>query len=256
MSTRCRRAAHVGDAGRAGIEGERRRGDRLARADPGGGTGRVQGGGAVGDGHREPGAGDLAQRGLETLDCGPGGEEVAAEHLDDGGDVVVVDRLAPVRDHAKPLQQLRFGQPPVVGVAGVAEVVGQRRAVHPPRRVGPPRVFGQHHVLVADVDRVAGFVAGEQDLVELLARPDADDLGRDPRGQGVGQVDDAHAGDLRDEDLAALGVLEREQDQVHGLGERDPEPGHPLVGDGEPSVSASCWRNTGTTEPREPTTLP
>ena len=38
---------------------------------------------------------------LEGPHPGAGREPVAAEHLDDGGDVAVVDRLAPVGQHAQ-----------------------------------------------------------------------------------------------------------------------------------------------------------
>ncbi len=69
--------------------------------------------------------------------------------------------------------------------------------------------------------------------MQLLAGPDADDLGGDTGGHGLGEVGHAHRRDLGDEDLAALGVLEANRTRSTACGQRDPEAGHPLVGDRE-----------------------
>ena len=60
----------------------------------------MQGGGAAAAGDRE-GRIDRAREGLlELADGRPGGEEIATQHLGDGGDVVVVDRLPPIGQRA------------------------------------------------------------------------------------------------------------------------------------------------------------
>ena len=72
---------------------------------------------------------------------------------------------------------------------------------------------------------------------------------------GPRQVDHPHAGDLRHEDLPALHLLDAADRETHALIEREPEAGHALVGERDPPRRR--WRrNTGTTLPRLPTTLP
>src|SRR3989338_3164765 len=90
------------------------------------------------------------------------------------------------------------------------------------------RVRGPEHLLL-----------GHEDLVDLLARADAHDLG------GVGlvaggalrvgarEVHDPAGRGLLHEDLAALRVREGVEHEVHGLGEREHEAGHELVSDAE-----------------------
>ena len=67
--------------------------------------------------------------------------------------------------------------------------------------------------------------------MQLLPRPDTDDLRFAIGGQRLGEIDDAHARDLRDHDLAAPHVLESLQNELDPLAERDPKPGHAGVGD-------------------------
>ena len=101
------------------------------------------------------------------------------------------------------------------------------------------------------------LVGGDQQLVQLLAGADADHVTGRAGCDRLGEIGHAHRRDLRDEHLAALHVLERVEHEIDGLGERDPEPGHALVGDRDAAVALELVRgNTGTTEPREPTTLP
>ena len=79
-------------------------------------------------------------------------------------------------------------QPLVVRVARVHEVVVAGLADRARSHLVPPRVLGHHEVHVAGVDRVARFVGGDQQLVQLLAGPDADHVvGRSGR-DGLGEV--------------------------------------------------------------------
>jgi hypothetical protein len=84
---------------RARDERQRRRRDDVVASDPRGPQRGVQRDRSVGERHRMRGSGGHAQRVLEFLDRGALGEPIAAQHRHDGGDVVVVDQLVPVRNH-------------------------------------------------------------------------------------------------------------------------------------------------------------
>ena len=56
--------------------------------------------------------------------------------------------------------------------------------------------------------------------MQLLARPDADDLDRQLRRERLGKIGDAHAWDLGNEDPAAIHQAERGDDEVHALLQR------------------------------------
>src|SRR5438552_12135297 len=60
----------------------------------------MQGGRAVAEGDRVTGLDRGGERLLELLDVRSLGQPVTFEHVDDGGDVVVVDGLVAVRDHS------------------------------------------------------------------------------------------------------------------------------------------------------------
>jgi hypothetical protein len=78
---------------------------------------------------------------------------------------------------------------------------------------------------------MARLVLGEQDLVQLLARADADHALLGLRRERSGDVHHPHARALGHEHLAALDEPHAAQDEVDRLVERDPEARHPLVGD-------------------------
>ena len=81
--------------GRRG-KGERRREQRVPRPHAGGHVGGVKRGGARVDRHGVPGSALLGQRSLEGLHGGAGGQPVAAQHLDHGSDIALVEGLAAV----------------------------------------------------------------------------------------------------------------------------------------------------------------
>ena len=56
------------------------------------------------------------------------------------------------------------------------------------------------------------------------------------RGDGLGQVEDPHAGNLGDEDLAAAHPLDAAEHEADALVERQPEPRHAAVGHGDPAA--------------------
>src|SRR5215468_7227095 len=126
------------------------------------------------------------------------------------------------------LPHLSRRQPRGARVTRVAEagrrVLAALTALERPRGV---QGLDHEHVLV--FEGLAALVLGDQDLVEFLARPDADQLDPAAGRHGLDQVHHPHAGDLGHEDLAALrepGAADREFD---ALLQADPEARHPLV---------------------------
>ena len=97
------------------------------------------------------------------------------------------------------------------------------------------RVAG-HAVVAAHVLGPQALLAGHEGLVELLAVAGADHLGAHAAEDllhGLGEVADGGGRGLLDEQVAGVGVLERELHQVHGLVQVHEEAGHVGVGDGE-----------------------
>ena len=106
-----------------------------------------------------------------------------------------------------------------------------------------------HELVVVEVARVAGhavvashvfgpqaLLAGHEGLVELLTVARSDHLGAhapEDLLHGLGEVADGGGGRLLDEEVAGVGVLEGEPDQVHGLVEVHEETGHVGIGDRE-----------------------
>src|SRR5205814_1810318 len=82
----------------------------------------VQRGGAVGEGHCVPRARVRSEGPLELVDARPARQPVAAERGDDGGDVVVVDRLPAVGDHDPSIRRIgsRFERVTSITVSGRA----------------------------------------------------------------------------------------------------------------------------------------
>ena len=97
------------------------------------------------------------------------------------------------------------------------------------------RVAG-HAVVVAHVVCAQALLAGHERLVELLAVAGADHLGAhmsEDLLDRLGQVSDGGGRGLLDEQVAGVGVLEGELDEVDRLVEVHEEAGHAGVGHGE-----------------------
>src|SRR2546428_6165126 len=145
------------------------------------------------------------------------------------------ERRAQGRAHAEhrsltdELPHLGGRQPPGVRIARVTETgAGPLAALSAPE--GPRGVdrLEQEHVL--EFEDLSTLLFSDQHLVELLARSHADELDLAAGRHRLDEVEDAHTGDLRHEDLAAphdLGAPDRERD---ALLEADPEPGHARIG--------------------------
>src|SRR5262245_14213659 len=122
-------------------------------------------------------------------------------------------------------------EPDVIGIARVAEAARRPLATLPglevPRR--GVRLDDEH---VVALEHLAALVLGDEALVELLPGPDADVVDRAPGRHRGHEVHDAHARNLRHEDLAAPHQLRAADGEVDALGERDPEAGHRPIGHG------------------------
>src|ERR1700743_1745346 len=69
------------------------------------------------------------------------------------------------------------------------------------------------------------------DLVQLLARPDADHFGGEVRGHRFGQVRNTYRRDHRHKNLTTRHPLEAFNDEVDTLLKGYPKTGHPRIGD-------------------------
>ena len=85
--------------------------------------------------------------------------------------------------------------------------------------------------MVVEFQSEVGVVARAHDLVQLLPRTNADNLTWQLLRHRLGEVDDPDRRYLRHEDLASLHALERLQDEVDALIQRNLEPGHARVRD-------------------------
>src|SRR5262245_17056459 len=116
-------------------------------------------------------------------------------------------------------------EPDLVRVGGVAEAHGRALAALAAReRPGWVERLEDEHVVV--LHGLAALVLGEQNLVELLARPDADELDAAAPRHGPGQLHHPHARELGHKDLAALRKAGAADSKLDALLEPDPESRH------------------------------
>src|SRR5208337_5670037 len=62
-------------------------------------------------------------------------------------------------------------------------------------------------------------------------------------GDGLGQVQEAHAGNLGNKDLAAVHLIEAADHEVYALLQCQPKSGHTRVGDGDFAAAALLEKN-------------
>src|SRR5215471_19675520 len=91
----------------------------------------------------------------------------------------------------------------------------------------------KHDEHIIDQPCVTVLVRREEQFVELLAWPYANDLSWHARRNRLGQVDHSHGWDPWNEDLTSTHVLERVEHKVDRLWEGDPEPRHSLIRDAD-----------------------
>src|SRR5438067_440955 len=67
--------------------------------------------------------------------------------------------------------------------------------------------------------------------MQLLAWPDADHVHLAAGRKRVHKIDHLHAGELGDKHFSTVHAFDTRDNKTHSLVERDPEAGHPLVGE-------------------------
>ncbi len=87
--------------------------------------------------------------------------------------------------------------------------------------------------VVFELDREVGIVRRTHDLVQLLARANADDVDRQTRGHGLCEVGDANGRDLGHKNLTHVQLRKAVQHEIHFFLKRNPEARHLRVGDRE-----------------------
>ena len=106
-----------------------------------------------------------------------------------------------------------------------------------------------------EFERVPRVVVGDQQFVQLFARPDADGLLLAVRANCRGEISDPHRSDLGNKNLAAMHHAERPLHEFRAVVEADSD----LVMRGSVIGNLPVLRRSlknGTTLPREPMTLP
>src|SRR5215831_16307561 len=87
-------------------------------------------------------------------------------------------------------------------------------------------------------DRMPGVILRYHRFVKLFAWTNAGELNLGIGSERLHQLCDRHARDLWDENLAATHCRQRLKHKVHSLFQRNPEAGHPRVGDVDDAVAA------------------
>src|SRR5713101_1707003 len=128
------------------------------------------------------------------------------------------------------LFQLPPRQPPIIGVARIAEAFRQRLGVDPVFRL-PPRMRRLNHEHIFGFERLPRLVLRNQHLVQLLSRTNPDVLHLASESDGLRQVHQPHAGNLRNKNLAAMHLLEATDHKLHAPLQRQPESSHSRICD-------------------------
>ena len=78
-------------------------------------------------------------------------------------------------------------------------------------------IFRENNVFVLGLHRVPGLVARDHHFMQLFAGPNAGDLDLALGRQRLGQVQDLHAWNPRDEQFAAVHLLDGAKHESHAL---------------------------------------
>src|SRR5208282_5028407 len=120
-------------------------------------------------------------------------------------------------------------QPALVGIARITEAFGKRLTIHPVFRL-PPRMRRLNHIHIFCLKRLPRLVFRDQHLVQLLSRTNPDVLHLAAGSNGLGQVQQSHAGNLGDKNLAAVHLFQAADHKLHALFQRQPESSHARIG--------------------------
>src|SRR5580658_1727650 len=121
-------------------------------------------------------------------------------------------------------------QPALIRVARIAEAFHQRFGVHPVFRL-PPRMRRLNHVHIFGLQRLPRLVFRDQHFVQLLSRTNPDVFHLASGSNGLRQIQQPHAGDLGDKNLAAVHLLQAADHKLYPLLQRQPESRHARIGD-------------------------
>src|SRR5260370_14396303 len=117
------------------------------------------------------------------------------------------NRLRGTRFRRHQFFQFRARQPAFVGVARITESFAQRLGIHPVFRL-PPRMRRLNHVHVLGFERVPRLVFRDQHFMQLLSGTNPDGLHLASGRDRLCQIQQPHAGDLGNKDLAAMHLLQ------------------------------------------------
>src|SRR5690348_4964299 len=87
-----------------------------------------------------------------------------------------------------------------------------------------------NHIVIFKLDSKVRVVSWAHDFVQLLARTDSNNAGRQTWGHCLGQIHDPNRGNLRHENFAAVHAFEVLEHEVDSLLEGYPESGHTNIG--------------------------
>src|SRR5688572_12507323 len=138
------------------------------------------------------------------------------------------------------LLQFRNGQPACIRLAAVAEALGTGPAaiVVADFILAPVPNGWKDRVEVVVLQSVLRIVLADHHLMELLSGPPSHDLHVALRSNHARKVDELHAGNLRNKNLAATHLPETLKNELHAAVERDPEARHSRIRDWQ--LSSFC----------------
>src|ERR1035441_508768 len=120
-------------------------------------------------------------------------------------------------------------EPAVIGLAGIPESFWQRPPVHPVPAL-PPRMRWLNDGPVLNLERIPRLIFRDQHFVQLFSRPNPDRLDFTSRRNRLREIHEPHAGNLRNKNFSAVHLLNAAHHKPHALLQRQPEAGHPRIG--------------------------
>src|SRR5882672_4712622 len=113
----------------------------------------------------------------------------------------------------------------------------------------PPRVRRLDDKHLFRLKRIPRLVVGDQNLVQLFAGPDPDVLDLAAWRNRFRQIEQAHAGNPGNKNLASVHLLQAADHEPHAMLEREPEARHTRIGDRDLAALALLDKNWNHTSP-------
>src|SRR5579872_5577995 len=127
-------------------------------------------------------------------------------------------------------------------VAAVPESGRQRPSLFP-ILLAPPRMCRLNYVHVFHFQCVTRFIFRQQDFVQFFTGANTDVLNLTAWGERFRHLKQAHAGNLRYEDLSAMHLFQATDDKTDPSFQRDPEARHARIGQSDFPVLALLKKN-------------